>query len=146
MALAETAILMILLSPVKKLDYLSPFTSIKHTRACCLTDLQVLFEQLSTYVVPCLTKPKHLNKELVQLKFEPDHWPLPNNLDNAKPAMYAKLSEFCAKKVNSLSLGFARRQDIHRLEQVLAFSADAYVYNPSLTQQAHQPVLTLKTF
>lgn len=90
MALAETAILMILLSPAKKLDYLSPFPSINHTQAACLTDSQVLVEQLKTYAPQQLAELMHLSDELAQLNVERyAYWQLPCSLDNARPAMFA---------------------------------------------------------
>lgn len=266
MALAETAILMILLSPAKKLDYLSPFTSINHTQARCLVDSQVLVEQLKTYAPQQLAELMHLSDELAQLNFERyAQWQLAGNLDHAKPAMFAfagdvyaglaaldldlptlnyaqehlrilsglygllrpfdliqpyrlemgtalkttrgknlyefwgkkltkildadlqalgeasllnlasheyakaiqvnalnnlvispifkdwskgqyRVISFFAKRARGLMARFVLEQRITRLEDILEFADEAYVYDPSLTQHPHQPVFTRKAF
>lgn len=257
---------MILLSPAKKLDYVSPFTSINHTQARCLEDSQILVEQLKTYPPQRLAELMHLSDELAQLNFERyAQWQLPCQLDNAKPAMFAfagdvyrglaaldldqatldyaqehvrilsglygllrpfdliqpyrlemgtalktvygnnlyefwgekltkilaadlqalgdasllnlasteyakaiqikqlshrvitpifkdwsrgqyKVISFFAKRARGLMTRFVLQQRITRLEQVLEFNMEAYVYNPSLTQHPQQPVFTRKTF
>lgn len=257
---------MILLSPAKKLDYLSPFTSIKHTQARCLTDSQILVEQLKAYAPQQLAELMHLSDELAQLNFERyAQWQLPCQLDNAKPAMFAfagdvytglaaldldpatlnyaqerlrilsglygllrpfdliqpyrlemgtalktarghnlyefwgekltkildadlqalgeasllnlasaeyakaiqpkhlsqklitpifkdwsrgqyKVISFFAKRARGLMARFVLQQRITCLEQVLAFNAEAYAYNPNLTQHPYQPVFTRKIF
>ncbi|HMT93217.1 peroxide stress protein YaaA [uncultured Thiothrix sp.] len=141
---------MILLSPAKKLDYVSPFTSINHTQARCLEDSQILVEQLKTYPPQQLAELMHLSDELAQLNFERyAQWQLPCQLDNAKPAMFAfagKVISCFAKRARGLMARFALQQKITQLEQILEFTVHAYAYNPSLTQHPNRPVFTRKTF
>lgn len=82
--------LMILLSPAKKLDYLSPFPSNNPTQARCLADSELLIKHLKAYTPQQLATLMQLSDELARLNVERfAHWQLPFSLDNAKPAMFA---------------------------------------------------------
>lgn len=81
---------MILLSPAKKLDYVSPFPPTATTQARCLADSQILVNQLKAYAPQQIAHLMRLSDDLAQLNVERfAEWQLPFNLDNAKPAMFA---------------------------------------------------------
>lgn len=82
--------MLILLSPAKKLDYLSQFPQNNLTQARCLEDSQVLIQQLQRYAPQQIAELMQLSDALAQLNVERFvHWQLPFRVDNAKPALFA---------------------------------------------------------
>lgn len=82
--------MLILLSPAKKLDYISDCTNTAYTQARCLEDSQTLIQELQGYAAHELASLMHLSDDLAELNRERyAQWQLPFSLDNAKPAMFA---------------------------------------------------------
>ena len=79
-------------------------------------------------------KRKALNARIIDTEFK-----------DLKNGQY-KIISFYAKRARGLMARFVLQQRITCLEQVLAFNAEAYAYNPNLTQHPYQPVFTRKIF
>lgn len=96
--------MLILLSPAKKLDYVSDFPTANTTQARCLEDSQTLIDQLSTYSPQHIAALMHISDDLAQLNVERfANWQRPFTLDNAKPAMFAFAGDVYAG-LNALTL------------------------------------------